>query len=84
MISETFEHLIKAFRDQKELVEKSIHQDRDFRQLCKDYEELGKSISYLKNLMNIPLVQFEKQISDQQELFNELEREIAFYLEKEK
>lgn len=83
MNHDKFDYLNTTFGDQKELIEKSIEQDRDFRQLCEDYEELGETLSCLRNLMKVPVEQIEKQISAQQELFYELEKEIAFHLEKE-
>lgn len=78
-----FEFLLHKFKTQERKLEEYIDQDTDFKRLCRDYEELGKTILYLKNLMNVPVELLQKQIHEQQDLLDELEKEIKLFLQSE-
>lgn len=78
-----FDLLLTKFNTQKNEIENYLKNDTDFRNLCIDYEELGQTIAYLKNLTKVPISQIKKQIESQQELFEELEKEIRLFIEND-
>ena len=78
-----FDLLLTKFNTQKNEIENYLKNDTDFRNLCNDYEELGQTIAYLKNLTKVPISQIKKQIESQQELFEELEKEIRLFIEND-
>ena len=75
-------HLYRLFPEFKEIIDKKMSLDPDFRRLCEDYEISAETIEHLTNVVNIPKEPMVKQINDEKKLLNELKMEIESLLDK--
>jgi len=81
--SKMFKRLEKRFPQWRIKIEQLFHEDRDFRALCEEYEEMAKTLAFWIWLsrLRLPLREIDRQKRDCKEFLQELETEILMILD---